>query len=93
MNAVPDITPSDQLRTVGNGGNGGFSALERRLDRMESRIGERLTKLEDRLGELEKTTNTMKGTVDTWKWIVPIAVLVAGVIGALVATIARMAVS
>lgn len=81
MSATPDIRPADPLRTVGNGGNGGLASLERRLDRMDARIGERLTKMEERLGALESTANTMKGTLDTWKFVMPAAILVAGVVG------------
>lgn len=80
---VRRIRPSDAGWTVGNGNNGGISSLERRLNRIEARIAERLSQVEVRIGELEKTTNTVKGTVDTWKWVVPVAVLFAGVLGTL----------
>lgn len=54
-------------------------------------VHRRMDRLEQKIDDLATTTNTMKGAIDTWKWIVPVAVLAAGVIGALLAAVARLA--
>lgn len=45
--------------------------------------------MENRIGQLETTTNTMKGTLDTWKFVMPAAILVAGVLGTLLGLVLR----
>ena len=69
----------------GNGGGGRIDALEQRVGRIEERLTKRLDRIDAKLDESAKTVNTMKGTIDTWKWIVPVAIAVAGVIGGLLA--------
>ena len=45
--------------------------------------------MENRIGQLETTTNTMKGTLDTWKFVMPASILVAGVLGTLLGLVLR----
>lgn len=54
-------------------GNGG------RMDR----LARRMDRLEEKIDDLAKTTNTMNGMISMWKFVVPSAILITGVLGTL----------
>ncbi len=81
ISGVPDIGPGRPAEgtKVVNGGRH-LDSVEKRIDR----LGERIEKLDARVNDVSTTVNAMKGTLDAWKWMVPVAVVTAGIIATLV---------
>lgn len=47
------------------------------------RLARRMDRLEEKIDDLAKTTNTMNGMISMWKFVVPSAILITGVLGTL----------
>lgn len=83
--------PPEERRSFGGNGNRYLDSLESRMDRLGERVEKRMDRLGERVDTLStkvdgvgNTTNTINGTLNAWRWMVPVAVLIAGFIGSLI---------